>query len=78
MRNPDPFARLLAQTSDRICSRILHEDIQWIDVQIEIEQMRDLVREQMPDKLDLFEHLYESRFRRLWDQWHTEKPPYDA
>lgn len=70
MQADDQFAKDLARTSDRICSRILHEDIQWIDVQIEIEKMRETVRARMPERLDLFEQLYESRFRRIWDQWH--------
>ena len=71
----EDFAKVLARTSDRIGSRILHEDLEWVDIAIEIEQMRDLVRAHCPDKLDLFEHLYEARFRRLWDQWHSDVRP---
>jgi len=68
----DYFAALLQRTSDRICSRILHEDIEWIDVEIDIEKMRELVRSECPEKLDLFERIYVARFRRLWDQWHGD------
>jgi hypothetical protein len=71
MRPPD-FGTELARASDRLVSRILHEDLEWIDIQIEIETLRDRVREQCPDKLDLFEQLYEARFRRIWDQWHED------
>ena len=69
------FAKLLARTSDRICSRILHEDVEWVDIAIEIENMRELVRSQCPEHLDLFAHLYEARFRRLWEQWHSDIRP---
>jgi hypothetical protein len=68
----DEFAQRLARASDRLCSRILHEDLEWIDVQIEIENLRDFVRSKRPEKLDLFERLYENRFRRIWDQWHDD------
>ncbi|KPL05623.1 hypothetical protein AMJ85_11575 [candidate division BRC1 bacterium SM23_51] len=74
---PTDFATLLARTSDQICSRILHEDIDWIDIQIEIEKMRDLVRQHSPERLDVFERVYEARFRRLWDQWHGDVRPID-
>ena len=78
MMEKDEFAKLLARTSDRICSRILHEDLEWVDIAIEIENMRDLVCRQAPDKLDLFERLYEARFRRIWEQWHSDvRSPFD-
>ncbi len=66
------FARQLARMSDRLCSRILHEDIEWVDVAIEIESLRNFVREHAPDRLELFARLYESRFRRFWEQWHSD------
>jgi hypothetical protein len=69
------FAKILSRTSDRICSRILHEDIEWVDIAIEIENMRDLVRSQCPENLELFERLYEARFRRFWEQWHGDVRP---
>jgi len=71
----DDFAKTLARTADRICSRILHEDIEWVDIAIEIENMRELVRAQAPDKLALFERIYEARFHRIWEQWHRDVPP---
>jgi hypothetical protein len=74
MTKETDVADVLARMSDRICSRILHEEIEWIDVQIEIEKMRDLVRQHAPEKQDLFERLYETRFRRLWEQWHEDRP----
>lgn len=75
MPETDEFAALLGRTSDRICSRILHEDIEWVDVAIEIENMRELVRVHCPERLDIFERLYEARFRRMWEQWHGDVRP---
>jgi len=75
MSESDDLAALLARSSDRLCSRILHEDIEWVDVAIEIENMRELVRAQCPQKLNLFECLYEARFRRMWEQWHSDVGP---
>ena len=63
------FARRLSRISDQICNLILFSDLQWLDIQIEIEHMRDLIAQAMPQRLDLFEQLYESRFKRLWQQW---------
>ena len=71
----DQFAKMLSRASDRICTRILHEDIEWVDIAIEIENMRELVRAQCPENLELFERLYEARFRRIWDQWHSDVRP---
>jgi len=71
----EDLATILARASDRLCSRILHEDIEWVDVAIEIEKLRDLVRAHCPENLDLFERLYEARFRRIWDQWHSDVGP---
>jgi hypothetical protein len=72
MTTVDEFAKKLSRTADRISSRILHEDIEWIDVQIEIENMRALVLAECPEKAEVFERIYEARFRRLWDQWHGD------
>src|SRR5690242_10822973 len=72
--NDLPLAEQLKRADHRICTLILNSDLQWIDVAIQIEQMRDLCLAQAPDKGDLFEALYVSRFRRLWDQWHDDHP----
>lgn len=55
--------------ADRISNLILHSDVEWIDVEIRIGEMRERCRELAPLKLELFELVYASRFRRLWDQW---------
>jgi hypothetical protein len=63
------FADLLRRAADRISSLILYSDYPWVDIAIEIEKLREMVAEEFPDKMELFEHLYVSRFERLWEQW---------
>ena len=59
----------LRRMSDRISSLILYSDLPWIDIQLQIEQMRALCLEYFPESEQLFEYLYERRFIRLWEQW---------
>lgn len=62
-------AEELKRGADRIASMILHSDLEWVDIAIEIEKLREICSEIDPDGLDLFEKVYESRFHRLWNQW---------
>lgn len=55
--------------ADRISNLILHSDLEWIDIEIRISEMRERCRELAPLKVELFEQVYASRFRRLWEQW---------
>ncbi len=59
----------ISRESDRIANMILHADLDWIDVEIMIERLRDRVATEFPDKMELFEHLLVARFRRLWRDW---------
>jgi hypothetical protein len=68
-RPPDAFAEEIQRRANRICGMILYGDLEWVDVAIQIEQLRDFCRENSPDKLEAFEHIYEARFIRLWRQW---------
>jgi hypothetical protein len=63
------FAEEMLLEGDRITNLILHSDVEWIDVEIRISEMRERCRELAPLKVELFEYVYASRFRRLWDQW---------
>ncbi len=67
------LATRLKRRSNRICYLILHSDMQWVDIAIEIEKMRQFVEEEAPQKIELFERLYVSRFQRLWDQWRVKQ-----
>ncbi|MBN1516235.1 hypothetical protein JXA32_06665 [Candidatus Sumerlaeota bacterium] len=73
MSNPEndgySLAFRLARESERIVDLILHSELEWIDIQFEIERMREQVQEEMPEREGAFERIYESRFIRLWRQW---------
>ena len=66
------LADRLKRNSHRICALILNSDLEWIDISIHINQMRQVCEQEAPEKVELFEALYVSRFRRLWDQWRGE------
>ena len=61
--------RELRRLADHISSLIVSSDYPGIDVVIEIRKLREFVEEHFPDRMDLFEKVYESRFKRLWEQW---------
>jgi hypothetical protein len=63
----------LRRAAERICTLILTTDYPDIDIQIEKANLKRRVREIFPDKVQVYEMIYESRFRRLWEQW--RKPP---
>lgn len=71
------LGRKLARMSDRICNLILFSDLAWVDICIEIEKMRAVAEEAMPERADWFERIYESRFERLWEQWRAPVEEYD-
>jgi hypothetical protein len=64
-----PLAEILRRGADRIYNLIMHSDLEWIDIEIQIDALRDLCRADDPGKLDLFDAIYASRFERLWEQW---------
>ena len=59
----------LKRKADRISSLIVASDYPDIDIDIEIANLRRWCQEQLPDRLDLFEIVYLSRFRRLREQF---------
>ncbi len=65
----DVVAEKLSRMSDRIVNLILHDEIEWIDVLIETEAMREYCRQHAPEYLELFEMIYPPRFERLWTQF---------
>jgi hypothetical protein len=67
----DPRAemRKLAQGADQICRLILDAELPDVDVDIAIENLRNEADELLPGSDELFERIYESRFRRLREQF---------
>lgn len=66
-------ADILKREADRIVQLILNSDLPWVDIAIQIENMRELCREIDPDNLEFFERIYDSRFQRLREQWRREE-----
>jgi hypothetical protein len=56
--------------ADAISHLIVNTDLPWIDVSIQIEQLREEARRLWPQQSELFDLIYQSRFDRLWQQWH--------
>jgi hypothetical protein len=59
----------MKRRADRISSLIVASDYPAIDVVIEIRKLREFAEEHFPGRLDLFDRIYGSRFRRLWGQF---------
>jgi len=69
--------RELQRMADRVCSLILMADYPDIDIEIEEAKVREKCEELFPDRLELYEMIYESRFNRLWEQFRTPEKEAD-
>jgi hypothetical protein len=63
----------LQRRADRVTSLILFSDYPDVDIEIEIINLRRWCAERWPDRLELFEMLYVSRFRRLREQFPRDR-----
>ena len=55
--------------ADKIAFLIVASDYERIDVEIEKAELREECARLFPDKLELYDMIYESRFQRLWEQF---------
>ena len=55
--------------ADTICMLIVSSDLPEVDIEIEKNKLRTDVEDNWPDKIRLYEMIFESRFDRLWHQW---------
>lgn len=69
MRDSRERMRELQRMVDRVSVLILSSDLPAIDIEIEKNKVRERCLELYPDREWLYEMVYESRFRRLWDQF---------
>jgi hypothetical protein len=67
--DPRAAQRELSKMADQVCQLIVSSDYPDVDVAIEKEKVRAFCEEIFPDRMELYEMIYESRFQRLWDQW---------
>jgi len=65
----DDRVRTLQQQADRICEMIIAGELPAIDIEIQQERLRRVAAQLFPDQQALYQLLYESRFRRLWQQF---------
>lgn len=66
------YLQLFQQKADAISHLILNTDLPWIDIAIQIEHLRNEALRLWPQKSELFDLIYVSRFKRLWEQWRPE------
>jgi hypothetical protein len=69
MADPREPMREVQRLADRVCVLILSSDLPSIDIEIEKNTVRERCLELYPDREELYEMIYESRFQRLWDQF---------
>ena len=64
----------LRRGADAITARLLYSREPLIDIEIAMNELRERVREQWPDRVWLFDAVYEARWRRLAEQgWTRER-----
>jgi nucleoside-triphosphatase len=68
----DDAVRALQRQADRICEMIVSGDIPQIDIEIQQQTLREAVARSFPDKQALYHLLFDSRFRRLWQQFRRD------
>jgi len=66
--------RQMQHRADRICSLIVASDYPAVDIAIEIRRLSDFAERHFPGRVELFQRIYESRFRRLWSQFRAAEP----
>jgi hypothetical protein len=64
----------LKRKAERICLLILRSDFPEVDVAIERARLREWCEEVFPDRMDLYDMIYESRFDRLIEQFGDDRP----
>jgi len=69
----DDAVRALQRQADRICELIVTGDAALIDIEIQQAALREALARAFPEKQALYQLLYESRFRRLWQQFRHEE-----
>ncbi len=72
MADPRQGMREIQRLADRVCVLILSSDLPAIDIEIEKNEVRERCLELFPDREELYEMIYESRFQRLWEQFRGE------
>ena len=59
----------IQEGASRICQMILDDSCPAVDIEIAKSKLKERVAELFPDKVAVYEMIYEARFRRLWEQF---------
>jgi hypothetical protein len=65
----DDAVRALQRQADRICEMIVSGEVPLLDIEIHQTALREAMARTVPDQPGLYPLIYESRFRRLWQQF---------
>jgi len=65
----DESMQRLEQHANRICDMIISGETPQLDIEIQQTRLRDAVAQQFPDQPTRYALVYDSRFRRLWQQF---------
>ena len=63
----------IRRRAERIAVLIVATDYPLVDIAIERMKLWDEAEELFPDRMEIYERIYESRFERLIEQWRTEE-----
>jgi hypothetical protein len=59
----------IQEAANRICQMILDDSCPVVDIEIAKSKLKERVGELFPEKIALYEMIYEARFKRLWEQF---------
>jgi len=59
----------IQQDAQAICLMILNHTCDDVDIEIARERLREKVESLFPHQMQTYEMIYESRFKRLWEQF---------
>jgi hypothetical protein len=68
-RSEDRKVREIQNMADRIASLIVGSDYPMIDIEIEKQKLKNRISELFPEKIGLYDLIYEPRFSRLKEQF---------
>jgi hypothetical protein len=69
----DRRADEIRRKAERIAVLIVSSDYPLVDIAIERSNLRDEAEELFPERMDIYDRIYESRFDRLIEQWRNEE-----
>lgn len=65
----DKRVQEIQNEADRICLMILDKNFSKVDIEIAKGKLYSSCQEKFPDKIHLYNLIFEPRFKRLWEQF---------